>query len=340
MKYIQNLILKLLLIGAIAFCNICFGNYKLIADDSLRYEINVEKSLLGTEITGKVISSDIKTAKKALYFAFKEIERIDSLYDYSSSNSIVFRLNNFAYSQPVKIDNETYELLERAIEYSKLYSGYFDVSLGALTDLWGFSKDAEIQLPTKNQIDSLIKSVGYNNIILDSVNQTCRYTKPDLKIDFGGIAKGYAVDQAAKILDSFGIEDYIVNAGGDLTAKGKNKNNKNWVIGIKHPRMADTIVSAFSALDSKTSVASSGDYERFKIINGVRYHHILNPFTGYCENKCQSVTVIDSSTESATVLAKYIFLIGADAFLILPLSKETKYFIVNSDGNIITNFNQ
>lgn len=310
---------------------------KIFADDSLRYEINVEKSLLGTEITGKVICADLLKAKKALYYAFKEIERIDSCYDYSSENSKIHKINNNAYKSPVNVDIETFELLRRSIKYSELYFGLFDISLGALTDLWGFSKDAEIKLPHPDSINKLLESVGYENIILDSVKMTCKFNKPDLKIDLGGIAKGYAVDRAASILDSLGIDDYIINAGGDLTAKGKNKNGENWNVGIKHPRIADTIISAFKSPYAKTSIASSGDYERYKIINGKRYHHILNPFTGYCENKCQSVTVIYDNTEATTALAKYIFLIGSDEFLNLELSKKIKYLIVDDKGKVITN---
>ncbi len=310
------------------------------AQDSLLYEINVEKSLLGTVVSAKVISDDIQNSKRALYYAFKEIERIDSLYDYSNPNSIIYIINQNAYTQSIKLDSETFCLLKRAMNYSIAYEGQFDVSLGALTDLWGFSKEAEIILPSKYQIDRLLKSVGSKNIILDSLNLTCHFTKPDLKIDLGGIAKGYAVDQAAKILDSYKIDNYIVNTGGDLTAKGKNKMGENWVVGIKHPRENDTSIAVFSASSSKTCVASSGDYERYKIIDGVRYHHILNPFTGYCENKSQSVTVIADNTESATALAKYIFLIGADKFLTLQLSKEVKYHIVNSEGVVFTNLSK
>ena len=306
--------------------------------EEVKYMVDVQKSLLGTEIIGKAIDTDIRKAQKAVYYAFKEIERIDSLYNYSVPTSIVYQINHNAAKSPYKINQETYYLIKRAKEYSALYEGYFDVSLGALTDLWGFSKDQTIKLPQKSEIEYLLKSVGYKNMELDSVNSTIYFKTKDLKIDLGGLAKGYAVDRAGKILDSLQIQDYIINAGGDLIAKGKNNNDEPWNVGIKHPRIADSVAYTFRV--DNQCVATSGDYERFIIINGRRYHHILNPFTGYSENSLQSVTVVYNNTEQATALDKYIFLLGLDKFLKSELAEEIKYYIIDSEGRAYTNFDK
>lgn len=306
--------------------------------EEVKYMVDVQKSLLGTEIVGKAIDTDIRKAQRAIYYAYKEIERIDSLYNYSEPTSIVYQINHNANKSPYKINSEAYNLIKRAKEYSAIYEGYFDVSLGAITDLWGFSKDEQAKLPDKSAINQLLKSVGSANIELDSANSTVYFRTADLKIDLGGLAKGYAVDRAARILDSMQIRDYIINAGGDLVAKGRNNRNEPWTVGIKHPRIADSVAYSFSA--ENMCVATSGDYERYIIVAGRRYHHILNPFTGYSENSLQSVTVAYKTTEQATALGKYIFLIGLDKFLSSQLSKDTKYFIIDAAGKEYTNMRE
>src|SRR3989339_1663064 len=296
------------------------------------YEVNVSKNLLGTVIEAKVINEDVNKAKTALYQAFKEIERIDSVYNLYQKNSPINLLNKYAGINTQQVPFETFQLIKRAIEYSKKYEQLFDITIGPITDVWGFNSDKEIKIPSKHILDSLLKLVDYRNIILNEKDTSVYLSNKGMMLDLGGIAKGFAVDRASAVLKEFGINNFLINAGGDICVSGKNSKNDLWSIGIKHPRKTDSLLASFKA--TNTCIATSGDYERYADINGKRYHHILYPNTGMPGWKSQSVTVLFSTTEEATILAKYIFLLGHEIFEKLSLSKKVKYLIVDDKGKI------
>ncbi len=296
------------------------------------YEVNVSKNLLGTVIEAKVIHEDINKAKSSLYLAFKEIERIDSAYNLYHTGSPVYLINCNAGIKSRKIPYETFQLIKRATEYSKKYEQLFDITIGPISDLWGFNSENEIQIPSKYILDSLLKLVDYRNIILNDKDTSVFLKNKRMMLDLGGIAKGFAVDRASAIIKGLGINNFLINAGGDICVHGKNRKNEPWAIGIKHPRKTDSLLASFNA--TNTCIATSGDYERYIDIDGIRYHHILYPKTGMPGWKSRSVTVLFNTTEEATVLAKYIFLIGYKKFERLSLSKEIKYFIVDNEGKI------
>jgi len=296
------------------------------------YEVNVSKNLLGTVLEAKVIAEDVIIAKKALYLAFKEIERIDSVYNLYHTGSPVYFININAGIKNQQVPFETFQLIKRAIEYSKKYEQLFDITIGPITDLWGFNSDREIKIPSKILLDSLLKLVDYRNIILNEKDTSVYLKYKGMMLDLGGIAKGFAVDRASEVLKELGINNFLINAGGDICISGKNNKNEPWSVGIKHPRKTDSLLASFN--DTNTCIATSGDYERFTEINGRRYHHILYPNTGMPGWKSRSVTVMLKTTEEATVLAKYIFLLGYEKFEKLNLAKEVKYFIVNDKGQI------
>ncbi|MBI5323676.1 MAG: FAD:protein FMN transferase [Ignavibacteriae bacterium] len=331
MKF-DNIFCKLLLI--------IISPYLLFAkvDSSAQkiYEVNVSKNLLGTAIEAKVLSEDIKNAKAALLKAFKEIERIDSVYNMYRKGSPIYLINLNAGINSQNVPLETYRLIKRAIEYSKKYEQLFDITIGPLTNLWGFNSDKEIIIPSQSSLDSLLKLVNYRNIILEEKDTSVYLIKKGMMLDLGGIAKGFAVDRASAILKESGIKDFLINAGGDICVSGKNDKNDIWTIGIKHPRKQKELLASFKT--TNTCIATSGDYERFTEIKGIRYHHILYPNTGMPGWNNRSVTVMYKTTEEATVLAKYIFLIGNEQFKKLKLEKEIKYFTVDEEGKI--NYNK
>ena len=302
------------------------------AEEDQIFEINVSKNLLGTVIEAKVISKDITAAKKALYFAFKEIERIDSLFSFQNKNSVISRINKMAGISAVKVSRETYELISDAKEFSKKYQGLFDITIGSISVLWGFNSDGDIQIPSKTEIENLLPTVDYRLIELDKENLTVFLKKKDMKIDPGGIAKGYAVDRAAALLIKQGLNNFMLNAGGDVYAAGKNAEGLDWSIGIKHPRKNDEALATVRV--NNLAVSTSGDYERHIIKNGKRYHHILLPATGYSGDLCQSVTVLTDNSEEGTVLAKYIFLLGYEKFASTKFAATVKYLLVSTDGSI------
>jgi thiamine biosynthesis lipoprotein len=297
------------------------------------FEVHVNKTLLGTLIEAKAIDTSINKCKTSLYLAFREIERIDSLYS-TRKGSYVYEININSGLKPIKVSREFYDLIDRSIKYSEKYNGLFDISVGPLTDLWGFSNDDKPKLPDESEIKALLPLVNYKNIILDNSDTSVFLKVKGMKIDLGGIAKGFAVDKAVEIMNKRGVANFFINAGGDLVAKGRNIDGLPWRIGIKHPRLTDSVIASFES--ENICVATSGDYERFIEINGIRYHHILIPSTGYPGKESQSVTVVFNSVEEGTILSKYIFLLGYKAFEKLGFSND--YFIVDINGN--THFNK
>lgn len=321
----QKLIKILILINIIS----CISFLSYSQNDTTRYEVYASKYLLGTLIEGKVIVNDINDGRKILYLAFKEIEKIDSLYSYQNLNSLLNRINKNP-DKEIKLDDETYSLLKRSKHYSALYNGLFDITIGKLVDLWGFNSEREIRIPDSSLIKQYQSFVDYRKIILNDQNKTILIRK-GMNLDLGGIAKGYAIKKACEIINQFGIKDYFIDAGGDLYISGLNAEHQTWHIGIKHPRKPNSFVASFRA--SNIGVATSGDYERYIEIDGVRYHHIIDPRTGFPGNKCQSVTVIMDDVEQATAFAKYIFLLGYEGFRKSSFS-NIPYFIIDASGKV------
>lgn len=296
------------------------------------FELSATKNLLGTVIEAKMLYDSVEKGKKILYLAFKEIARIDEEYSLQRENSRLNYVNRFASKAPVKISEEFFSLLERAIQYSKKYDGLFDVTVGPLTQLWGFSSDSGIHVQTEKSLKPYLHLVDYRKIVLNKRDTTVFFPEEGMMLDFGGIAKGYAVDRACEIMKKYGVKNFIIDAGGDLYAAGKNIENEDWSIGIKHPRKLTELIAKFRLTDM--GAATSGDYERFIDVKGKRYHHILYPATGMPGALCQSTTVLFDNVEEGTILSKYVFLLGIDKFLKTELSKKLKYFIITSKGKI------
>ncbi len=332
LKNMMQSLFKRYIIIFISFLNFNSLYTQKDSAESPSFEVNVNKSLMGTEIVAQAICKNANKGKEALYFAFKEIERIDSLYSMYGYSSIIRQINMNSGIRSTKVTWETFSIIKRAINYSKKYDGLFDITIGSLTDLWGFSSDREVIVPAQSKIKSLLPLVSYKNIILKDKDTTVFLQKKGMMLDLGGIAKGYAVDRACEILRKNGINDFMLDAGGDLCVSGKNSKGEDWVIGIEHPRKKGEVIASFKC--TNTCVATSGDYERFIIVKGVRYHHILLPSTGIPGRLSRSVTVIFNNTEEGTVLDKYIFLTGIKKFGKTKLAKSLKYFVVAQDGKI------
>ncbi len=298
-----------------------------------RYEVTTTKYLLGTQIDITAISSDVDSIKKAMYFAYKEIERIQSLMSIQIDTTEASNINHNSGVKPVKVDYELYSIISRSIDYSKKFNGIFDITIGPISDLWGFSSEHTITtVPDKKIIDSLIKLVDYRLIQLNPSDTGVYLPLKGMMIDLGGIAKGYAVDRTAMIMKKYGMKDFFINAGGDLYISGMKSESQKWVIGIKSPRDVKNIFAKMEVKDM--AVATSGDYERFVIIDGVRYHHIFNTKTGYSVMTSQSATALAETCEEAVILSKYIFISGAEEYLKTKESTGIIGAMVDSTGNI------
>ncbi len=299
-----------------------------------KYEVNTTKYLLGTQIDITAIHENIDSMKKAMYFAFKEIERIQGLMSIQIDTTEASLVNQNAGISPVKVSPELYSIIERSIAYSNKYDGIFDITIGPISELWGFSSDIKLtSLPDQSIIDSLIKLVDYKLILLNPLDTSVFLQKKGMKIDLGGIAKGYAVDRATEVMRKHGMKDFFVNAGGDIFASGTKDQYKKWSIGIKDPRNEKNIIASLDV--SGLAVGTSGDYERYVIIDGKRYHHIFDPETGYPVMKSQSATAIAETSEESVVLSKVLFILGAEEYLKTKNETGIIGVIVSSEGEII-----
>lgn len=278
--------------------------------------------MLGTVIEIKVIDADPQKAKKALEDSFNEISRIEKLMSHFNPNSALSQLNRQGYSE----DKELCALMAKAIEISKFTDGGFDVTVGPLINLWDFKAKVP-RVPSPQQVKQAQANTGYKNINIDS-NKNRIVIKKGIDIDLGGIAKGYAVDQAIDVLEKEGIRTALVNAGGDIRAIG----NKDWYIGLKDPR-SEGILAGIKVKNK--AVVTSGDYERYFMKNGKRYHHILNPRTGYPAEECQSVTIIAPTATAAVALAKGIFVAGPEKGLAMITSwPGCEVIIIDAQGSL------
>ncbi len=275
------------------------------------YEIKLLKYMMGTQVEITAVHQDIVAAKKGIYAAFKEIERIDKRLGYHGEKSEVVRINQFAGIHPVKISDETFRILARAKSYAENFNGIFDPTIAPVEELWGFNLERSAKRPADSRIKKLLKLVNYRSLILNAKDTTAYLTTKKMKIDLGGIAKGYAIDRAVDLLRQYDVQNFILKAGGDMYVSGKKSPTEMWKIGIEHPRNAGKLFAMMTLKDC--AISTSGDYERYFMQDGVRYHHILNPKTGYPSSECKSVSVISNiSAEKTDALSTIIFILGAD----------------------------
>ncbi|MCX5687626.1 MAG: FAD:protein FMN transferase [Candidatus Omnitrophica bacterium] len=278
-------------------------------------------------------SNDKDKAISAINAAFKEMERIENVFSKFDENSEVSRINKLAGLDKLSVSKEVFNLTERSIYYSRISEGAFDITVAPFMDIWGFVLRHN-SIPDTDAIEKALKYVGYKNIELKSEDMSIKFLNKGTKIDFGGIAKGYAVDRARDILISRGIKNSLINLGGNIFALGNAPGKKNWKIGVQDPRNKGKLLHSFELTDR--AISTSGNYERFFEIKGKRYSHIINPITGIPCQGIISVTVVADSAEEADALSTAIFVMGEEKGLNLAKSiKSIKVLILKEDGRII-----
>jgi thiamine biosynthesis lipoprotein len=286
---------------------------------------------MGTVIEITLIADDEEAANKASLQAFQEIKRIETLMSPWLDSSDVTRINRSAGKERVKVSPETFEVIQKAQEISELSEGGFDITIGPLTELWRKAREKKIPPPVED-VKEKLGLVNFKNIEMDQEGKVF-LKKKDMAIDLSGIAKGYAVDRVFELLKSLGYRNLIVNAGGDLRVGGL-KNNQPWSIGIQNPRESKNILARISVSDM--AVATSGDYEKFFIYEGKRYHHIFNPKDGFPTDDCQSVTVLCKEGMIADALATAVFVLGAEkGYSLCQKLEGVDYIIVDKEGKTI-----
>ncbi|TEB14140.1 Thiamine biosynthesis lipoprotein ApbE precursor [Pelotomaculum sp. FP] len=273
-----------------------------------------EKFIMDTLIQITVYSEDKEKGQQALEEAFGAFERIHSLTDRFqkleqtiTSNDVV-KLNENAGTKPVAVSADTINMIERSHYFASATGGAFDVTIGPVMDLWGFGK-SEQRVPADEEIKRALSLVDYNKVQVDPDNMTVFLAQPGMSLDLGGVAKGYATDEAVKALRDMGIQHAIINAGGNVYALGDKPDGSPWRVGVQDPRGDKGIIGILYVKDR--AVVTSGDYQRYFEQDGVRYHHIVDPSTGKQARGVMQATVVADSATDADILSTTLFVLGA-----------------------------
>ena len=265
------------------------------------YEQQAEK--MGTQVRVEIWHQDSATALLLIEKVLAEIQRIeDSMSPYIES-SLLSQVNRNAAKQRVKIDDELFFVINKALEYSKQTNGAFDISFASVGHLYDYRTGKK---PSEQELKKRLPAINYQSVVLDKTSKTIHFLHPDIKIDLGGIAKGYAVDRCIEFLKQNGVSSAMVSAGGDSRLLG-DRQGRPWYIGVKNPRGKGHIMK-LPLVD--VAVSTSGDYERFFEIEGERYHHILNPETGRSSKNIQGVTIIADKAIDSDALSTSVFVMG------------------------------
>jgi len=300
-------------------------------------EYNYARMQMGTvvEITVSGSSSrfndDEERYDSAVEAAFREIDRLEALFSSYKETSDISLINKAAGRGPVKVDPEVVYVVARALEIAEKSGGAFDPTIGIMKKVWSFSGEKKRPIPSPAEVAALLELVDYRQIILDRETGTVALGKAGMQLNLGGLAKGYIVGQAVKTLKEGGIKRGIVKAGGDMVVFDEESRPFN--IGLQHPRQADMLIGELAFTNE--AVATSGDYERFTIRDGVRYHHILDPTTGFPARGTQAVTLLSADPTLADALSTTVFVLGpAKGMALIESLPNVEGMIIDETGEI------
>lgn len=289
-------------------------------------------AMLGSPFEISVVANDSIKANEYSNLAINEVKRIENLISDWIPTTQISEINKNAGIQPVKVDEEVFDLVERAIKISKLTNGAFDISYASMDKIWKFDGSMK-EMPTPEAIKKSVERIGYQNIILDKENKTIFLKLSGMKLGLGGIGQGYIADKVKELLQSKGCSSGLVNVSGDINTWGKQPNGELWTVGIVNPMNKNKVFATFP-LDN-SAVETSGSYEKFVSFNGIRYSHIIDPRTGYPATGIVSVSVFAKQTEIADALATGIFVLGVEVGLdLVNQLKGIECIIVDDKGKI------
>lgn len=274
-------------------------------------------------------------AEQAVKAAFGEFQRVHKLANRFDADSQVSKVNAMAGQAKVQVDPELIDMLSQAVDISRKLDGAFDVTVGALTDLWGVGSKNEF-VPTAAEIGQVLPLVDYRLIEIDQAAGTVYLPKAGMKLDLGGIAKGYALTKAVEKLKAAGIASALVNAGGDIRVIGTRPGGGSWRIGVQDPRNPDRMIAKI-ALTEWDALQTSGDYQRFFIKEGVRYAHIIDPKSGRQPRELSSVTLVyRAEGAGADIASSGVFVLGADkGRAALQRFPGVEAIMVTADGQVL-----
>ena len=293
---------------------------------------------MGNKFELTVISDDETWAMDRIDAGIAEIGRIERLLTTFSDDSETSLINRNAGLVPVEVSSETFELIERSVRISRLTQGAFDITYGSIDKrLWNFDVGMT-ELPDMETAKRMVRLINYKNIILDGKRRTVFLKDKGMRIGFGGIGKGYAAEQAKKIMQAMGVKNGIVNASGDLAVWGYQPDGSPWTIGIVDPNMRDRVFSYMKLTDM--AIATSGNYEKYATVGGKRYSHTINPRTGLPVTGIKSVTILCPNAEFADAIATPVMIMGTRAGLdLIDQLKDVEAIVIDDDDCIYRSAN-
>jgi FAD:protein FMN transferase len=288
------------------------------------------EAIMGTRIYVQVWSEDPAKGNEAMDAVMAEMHRIDDLMSHYKPESQLSQINQRGNSEAVQVDRELFDLIKLSTHYSQITEGAFDITYASVGYMYDYPNHIH---PNEAQIKSALPAVNWRNILFDEAHHTVRFEHAGMKIDLGGIGKGYAVDRCIDILKARGFQHALVTAGGDSRFLGDHM-GRPWLAAIRHPDNPQQVVTRIPLVDS--AVSTSGDYERYFDEDGVRYHHIIDPHTGHSASKVRSATIIAPTATQTDGMSKTAFVLGADKALeIINRMPEYDAVFVTPEGKVL-----
>jgi thiamine biosynthesis lipoprotein len=288
------------------------------------------EAIMGTRVYVQLWSEDAQAGEAAIDAVMSEMRRIDELMSHYKPESELSQINERANREPVQVDKELFDLIKLSTYYSQLTEGAFDITYASVGYLYDYPNHVH---PSEAQIKQALPAVNWRNMLLDEAHHTVRFEHPGMRIDLGGIGKGYAVDRGVDLLKARGIAHAVVTAGGDSRIIGDHM-GRPWLVAIRHPDDPSKVVTRIPLVD--TAMSTSGDYERYFDENGVRYHHIIDPHTGHSASKVRSATVLAPTATQTDGMSKTAFVLGAEKALeIINRLPEYDAVFVTPDGKVL-----
>lgn len=294
--------------------------------------------LMGNRFEISVVAKEKKRAEEKIGQAVSEIRRIEQLFTTYNDQSQTALINRYAGIKPVCVDKEVFDLIERSVKISELTQGAFDLTYGSLDKrFWNFDTTMTA-LPDRETGLKMVRLINYRNILLDQKEGTVFLKEKGMRIGFGAIGKGYAADKARAVLQQDGVMSGVVNAAGDLVTWGAQPDGSPWTVGIADPGKKHQLFSYLRI--SNMAVATSGDYEKFAIIDGKRYAHTIDPKTGFPVSGVKSVTIICAASELADALTTPVMVMGIKAGLgMINQMKGVACIIIDDHDKLYTSKN-
>ncbi len=302
------------------------------------FECKRVTKLMGNRFEFTLVADSVDFGEHAIDLAIEEIKRIEELLSTFKENSQTNQINNAAGLAPIWVDLEVLELIERSKRISAITDGAFDLSYGSIDkSLWNFDVNMKA-LPDADLALKSVELIDFQNIMINREAQTVMLKNKGMRIGFGGIGKGYAADCAKQLFQKMGIESGIVNAAGDLITWGKQIDGRPWTIGIADP---DQTSRPFSSLNiSNMAIATSGNYEKFILINNIRYSHTIDPKTGIPVTGIKSVSIVCPSAELADALATPVVVMGVKVGLnLINQLKNVACIVIDDNDRVYTSKN-